>query len=198
MQTEIEAKFLEIDHAALRTKLTELGAECVYESRMFKRRNFDFPDMRLDKKQAWIRLRDEGDKVELMIKQKVGDKLGDIRETAVLVNDFEAATEFLFGLEMIQKTEQESKRELWHYKDAEIMLDEWPWAKPFAEVEAETAEAVESVARELGLDWTQAIFDTVEPVYYNQYRVTREQIHAVKQFKFGAHVPETFKPKAQT
>jgi adenylate cyclase class IV len=197
MLVEIEAKFLNVNHDNLRTKLRESGAKLLEPMKFMRRRNFDFPDKRLDAEQAWVRLRDEGNKIELMIKQKVGEQLGDIRETAVEVTDFHAATEFLLRLGMYQKTEQESKRELWKLGEVDIMLDEWPWAKPFAEIEGPTPEQVESVANILGFDWSEAIFDTVEPVYYAEYDVAREQIHAVQMFRFDEPVPETFIQKAQ-
>ncbi|MDL2363514.1 MAG: CYTH domain-containing protein [Patescibacteria group bacterium] len=195
MQIETEAKFLNVDHDIMRKKLRDFGAELVYEQKLMRRRNFDFPDMRLDSERAWVRLRDEGDKIELMIKQVTGNQIGDIRETAVRVADFQLATDFLFRLGMFQKTEQESKRELWKLNGTEIMLDEWPWVKTFIEIEADDAESVRNTAEKLELNWEDAIFDTVEPVYYNEYDVTREQIHAVELFKFGEPTPVTFKKK---
>lgn len=197
MQHEIEAKFLEVDHNEIRTKLVSLGATQVYPQRLMRRRNFDFPDRRLDEVKSWVRLRDEGDKIELMLKQSVGNQLGDIRETPVIVDDFEKATEFLLSLGMFQKTEQESKRELWKLGDVEIMLDEWPWVKPFIEIEAPEKRPVMDFATKLGLDWDKAIFDTVEPVYYNEYNITREQIHALTTMRFSDPIPKTFKPKVK-
>lgn len=47
MKPEIEAKFLNVDHDALRAKLQGLGAECVQPMRITKRKNYDFPDGRL-------------------------------------------------------------------------------------------------------------------------------------------------------
>ena len=195
MQVEIEAKFLGINHADLRIKLKELGAKQLYSQKLMRRRTFDYIDKSLDEKGAWVRLRDEGDKIELMLKQNLGKQLGNIRETPVLVTDYEAATEFLLSIGLIQKSEQESKRELWQLNDVEIMLDEWPWVKPFIEIEAQRPEAVKDAAQQLGLDWQAAIFDTVEPVYYNEYDVTRAQIHALKTMRFDNPVPVTFKRK---
>lgn len=196
MSTEIEAKFLEINHDAMRSTLRSLGAELVQENRLMCRRNFDFSDKRLDAERAWIRLRDEGDKIELMVKQVTGKEIGDIQETSVGVDDFQAATDFLFRLGLYQKTEQQSRRESWKLNGAEIMLDEWPWVRPFIEVEAQDAETVRKVSEQLGLKWNRAIFDTVEPVYYNEYEVTRDQIHAVELFSFNKPVPNTFKKKS--
>lgn len=181
----------------LRQKLAKLGARQVYPMRLMRRRNFDFPDKRLDSVKSWVRLRDEGDKVELMLKQSVGNQMGDIRETPVIVDDFEKASQFLLSIGMIQKSEQESRRELWVYKNVEIMLDEWPWVKPFIEIEAPEKQLVIDFAQQLDLSWDQAIFDTVEPVYYNEYDVTRQQIHALETMRFSDPIPKILKPKAK-
>jgi adenylate cyclase, class 2 len=195
MQQEIEAKFLNVPHNDIRLKLEQLGAVQRYPQRVMRRRNFDFPDKRLDSKKAWVRLRDEGDKIELMLKQSVGSAIGDIRETPVIVSDFEAATAFLLSIGLYEKSEQETKRELWQLGDVEIMLDEWPWVKPFIEIEAQSEEGVREVAGKLGLDWTEAIFDTIEPVYYAEYDVTRDQIHAITSISFRQPVPTVFETR---
>jgi adenylate cyclase class 2 len=70
MQTEIEAKFLDVDHDALRAKLRALGAVCEQPMRTMFRKGFDFPDRRLRKeKNGWVRIRNEGDKVTMSYKQ---------------------------------------------------------------------------------------------------------------------------------
>ena len=62
MQTEIEAKFLNIDVEKIRAKLQELGAVLQYPERLMKRKTFDFKEKSLYEEKAWVRVRDEGDK----------------------------------------------------------------------------------------------------------------------------------------
>ncbi len=69
MQTEIEAKFLDVDVEALRKKLEEIGATQEHPEIFMKRKVFDYPDSRLEKKGGWIRVRDEGEKITLSYKQ---------------------------------------------------------------------------------------------------------------------------------
>ena len=66
MNTEIEAKFLNINKDDLREKLKSLGAELVFAEKKFQRITFDNPELKA--KNAWIRLRDEGGKVTLALK----------------------------------------------------------------------------------------------------------------------------------
>lgn len=47
MQTEIEAKWLDIDLASMRKKLLGIGAELITEERLMTRRVYDYPDKRL-------------------------------------------------------------------------------------------------------------------------------------------------------
>lgn len=60
MNTEIEATFLDANHDALRQKLTALGAKLTQAETAMRRTIYDYPDLRLDKMAAWIRVRDEG------------------------------------------------------------------------------------------------------------------------------------------
>ena len=68
---EIEVKFLNIDPETIQKKLAEIGARKVGEY-FYRRRVFDYPDFRLDKQNAWLRLRDEGDRVTLSFKRRIG------------------------------------------------------------------------------------------------------------------------------
>ena len=63
MKTEIEAKFLNISPDKLREKLRALGAKLLHAERAMRRKVFDFPNNRLGKEGAWVRVRDEGDKI---------------------------------------------------------------------------------------------------------------------------------------
>ena len=67
---EFEIKFLEVDVPELEKKLTAIGAKKVGEY-MYRRRHFDYSDLRLDKKHEWIRVRDEGDKITMAHKKRI-------------------------------------------------------------------------------------------------------------------------------
>lgn len=137
MQREIEAKFLRQNHDEVRHKLHELGAICRYKMTLMRRTVFDFPDRRLQARGAWVRLREELDgSIELMVKHVASEELGQTFEHPVVVTDYEAAKQFLLSLGLEVKGEQESKREVWQFGGAEVMLDVWPWVPPFIEVEA--------------------------------------------------------------
>lgn len=186
METEIEAKFLFVDHEAMRNKLQELGATCVQPMRRMRRKIFDFSDNRLNKERnGWVRVRDEGDKVTLSYKQLNDRTLEGTKEVTVVVHDFDATCLFLEQIGLTVKSYQETKRESWELDKAQIELDEWPWIKPFMEVEASSIEDLQRVTNKLGLNMTDAVHGSVEVAYRAEYDVTDEDIDALETITFG-------------
>lgn len=189
MQTEIEAKFLDIDHAALRTTLKELGAELKLLMRLMKRNNYDFPDLRLQKRGGWVRLRDEGDKVTLSYKQLSDRTLHGTSEVNVTVDNFENADALLRAIGLEPTSYQETKRESWRLGDLEIELDEWPWTKPYVEIEGPDEAALKDIAGKLGLDWQNVCHGSVEVVYRREFDLSDEDFRKVKTITFDEPVP---------
>ena len=71
MAKEIEAKILDIDVQKLEEKLRAIGAERVSD-KMFKATAFDYPGFPMDLEAAWVRLRDEGDRITMAYKKRLG------------------------------------------------------------------------------------------------------------------------------
>jgi adenylate cyclase class 2 len=173
MQTEVEVKFLQVDHDDIRAKLKAAGAELEQPMRLMRRSLFDFEDKRLHKSWAHFRVRDEGDKVTMTLKREKRDGATDahgVQEVETTVGDYEIAVELFKELGLVMESQQESKRENWELDGCEVVLDEWPWLKPYIEVEGPTEEAIRSVAKKLGFDWdTQAFFGSVTVAYREEY-----------------------------
>lgn len=185
METEIEAKFLAVNHEGLRTLLIKSGAKRTHANRLMRRKNFDYPDKRLEKIGGWIRVRDEGDKVTLSYKQLNDRTLHGTKEINIDVSDFERTCELLSAIGLISFGYQESKRESWDLDGVEIDLDEWPWIKPFAEVEADTEEQLKQACRKLGLNLGDAVHGSVEIAYQAEYGVTDTEIYSIPEMRFG-------------
>ena len=197
MQTEIEAKFLRVDHVAMRSKLRELGATQVAPVRLMRRKNFDFPDFRLEKIGGWVRLRDEGDRTTLAYKQLNDRSLHGTKEVSVTVGNFEATEQFLLAIGLRQHSYQETKRESWEMDGAQIELDEWPWIQPFLEIEANDECSVRAIAQKLGLDWSAAVHGSVEVAYQAEYDVTEQEIDQWAEILFTP-VPDWLAAKKRT
>jgi len=199
MKPEIEAKFLNVNHDELRAKLKVAGASCIHPMRLMHRNMFDYPDRRFRDAgtRRLLRLRDEGDRVTLTYKDDGEGSYS--HEAEITVNDFKVATQLLqeIGLELYGVFEQ--KREAWHFGDVEVMLDEWPWADPFIEIEGPTEPAIKAAADALGFDWADAKFGGPNVVYREKYpgMTDKDSINALSELLFGTELPEYFKERLQ-
>lgn len=156
MALEFEAKFLNIDVGEIEEKLKNLGAVSSPE-KLFRSISFDYAGYPLDKESSWVRLRDEGDKITLAYKKRLGvtSQSGNdtgMEEVEVTVNSFEDTKMFLLKIGMIEKFSQEKKRTTWIKGGVHYDIDTWPKLDPYLEIEASSMEEVDSCAVELGLD----------------------------------------------
>ena len=195
METEIEAKFLAVNHDELRKELRRLGAECVAPMRLMRRYNCDFSDRRLEKVGGWARVRDEGDKITMSYKQLSDRTLHGTKEVCLTVDSFERAKAFLEALGLEASSYQETKRESWRLDHAEIELDHWPWTHPYVEIEAPSEQALRDAVAKLGLDWRRAVFGSVEIVFQNEYDITDTEFYTLKIITFEAPVPTLLKQR---
>ncbi len=155
---EIEVKFLNIDPETIEKKLKNIGAKKIFE-KLYKRRVFDYPDLRFDKVGAYIRLRDEGDKITLTFKKRLGVKTHDgktndegMEEVEVKVSDFERTAEFLRKIGLEEKFYEENKRIRYQFDDIEFDIDFWPLLEPYLEIEASSWEKIDKTIKLLKLD----------------------------------------------
>ena len=176
MQTEIEAKFVDINPETLRVKLKKLGATQEHPEILMCRKVFDYPDSRLEKIGGWIRVRDEGKNVMMSYKQLNDRTLHGTKEITLRVGNFDDACNLLVSIGLEQKAYQETRREKWIYKNVEVAIDTWPWIPTFIELEGPSENLVKEVAADLGLDWKNAMHGSVETVYQMHYNFTESEI----------------------
>lgn len=194
MKPEIEAKFLNVDFDDLRAKLTTLGARCRQRMRVMSRKNFDFPDGRLESVGGWVRVRDEGDKTTLAYKQLNDRTVDGTHEVSVVVDSFDATVSLLKAIGLQQTSYQETKRESWELMGTQIELEEWPWIKRFIEIEAEDEQTLGETARKLGLDIKNGLHGSVEVNYMQEYDVTEAEVDSWSEILFTP-VPDWLEEK---
>ncbi len=168
---EKEVKFLDINPEEIQEKLKAIGAEKTGEY-FYRRRVFDYPDLRLDKQGAWVRVRDEGDKTVLNFKRRLGIKAHDgtvsdegMEEIEVEVGDFEKTTAILLKIGLIEKFYQENRRIRWQKGNVEFDIDTWPKLKPYLEIEAPTWEEIDEAIGMLGLNPEDKKIFSTQQVY---------------------------------
>ena len=198
MKTEIEVKFTDIVIDEIRKKLKDCDAVLVHPMRLMKRALIEEPHHKADK--SFLRVRDEGDKVTLTFKRRASlmqQSIDNVDELEVVVSSFEDTIELLREAGWKYKTFQETKRETWHIDDVEVVIDEWPWLKPYIEIEGETEQAVRAVAEKLGFDWQNAQFGHIDAVYAQYYTFANKirGVIDVPDVRFDDPLPKDFVKK---
>ncbi len=192
MKTEYEVKFLAIDIDEIRARLTAEGAELVQPMRLMKRVTIDSPAMKQN--DAFVRIRDEGDKTTLTYKQFDQLSIDGAKEFEVTVSDFNETVQLLAAAGLPHRSYQETRRETWELDHVELMIDGWPWLEPYIEIEAGSEEEVRAMAERLGFDWSKAVFGDVMAAYRAQYPhlTTKQTVGDVAEMTFDGPMPEMF------
>jgi adenylate cyclase class 2 len=147
-QTEYEVIILDIDMLSMEKKLLELGAK--KEGDFLQRRYvYDFNPIQENK---WIRLRTNGEKTELAVKEVISEtSIAGAKELELIVSDFEKMNLILQELGYNYRNYQENKRILFNYNDVEITIDTWPMLDTFMEIEGNSEASVKKVIEELNI-----------------------------------------------
>ena len=190
MKSEIEAKFLHVTIDDVRQKLEAAGATLRAPMRDIRRVTIDTPEMKA--KNAFVRIRDEGDKTTITYKQFDKLSVDGTKEIEVMVSDFDAAVALIAQAGLQYGSYQESRRETWQLGEVEIVIDEWSWLRPYIEIEGPEETAVKRAAAALSFDWNDAVFGDVMAAYRAQYPHLgeRDTVGNIEQVRFGDPLPE--------
>lgn len=195
MKTEIEVKFCQIDIEDICRRLEAAGAVCEQPMRLMRRVLIEEPHHAAER--SFIRIRDEGDKTTLTFKRRLNPDaettIDSVHELETTVGDFDTTVKIFAEAGWHYITYQESKRETWRLGAAEIVIDEWPWLEPMIEIEADTEVIVKETATQLGFDWDDAVFGSVDVLYHQDYPgMTCRGIIDIKEARFGDPTPKEF------
>jgi adenylate cyclase class 2 len=162
MNTEYEGKLLGVDPASFRADLQKAGARLVLHERLMRRYVYDFDP---PEPNAWVRLRDEGSRVQLTIKEIQDDGIAGTKELEIVVSDFETTHAMLQRLGYVERSYQENRRESWSLDDVAIEIDQWPGLAPYVEIEASSEDSVVQTAKKLGHDRTDLCSSNTKQLY---------------------------------
>lgn len=193
MKNEIEAKFVNINIDDIRSRLTELGAILIQPMRDMQRVTIDTPELK--KKDAFVRIRNEGDKTTITYKQFNSLSIDGVKEVEITVDDFDTAVTLFKEAGLAYGSLQESRRETWKLDEVEIVIDEWPWLSPYIEIEAPSEDLVISTSEKLGFNWVDAIFGDVMAAYRAQYPHLglNDTVGNLPEVRFGDPLPDLLK-----
>ena len=161
MSIEIEGRIININPEETKNKLLELNAKPLgfYN---FKRYTFDS----IPKSNArWGRLRTDGKKTTLTVKEIVDDSLSGTNEWEVTVSDFNEVLVILEKLGLSHKTYQENTRDEFLLGDSKISIDHWPKLGYILEIESEKVEDVKNCAELLGFDEEDVVTTDIQSLF---------------------------------
>lgn len=185
MKTEFEVKILDSNFAAVKEKLINLGGKRIHSRRLMKRYILDYKNADMQKKNAYIRVRDEGDRITTSYKLTQDRTVDGVKEIVLEVSDLESMLEIYKILGLVIHSEQETYRESWRVGEVEVEFDEWPWLDPFFEIEASSEQEVRDLVDKLGYSWQEAVPGDVVQLYQDVFDVEDWEISRHAQIKFG-------------
>ena len=163
MHTEYEVRILEINVESVKKRLKELKIPLEWDL-LQRRYVYDFIPKVSGK---WIRLRTNGEKTTLTIKNLVSSEIDGTQELEIQVNDFERCHLIMKELGYEAKAYQENRRIQYQYHGVEIDIDLWPMIPTYLEIEGPSEEAVYQVVELLGFDKKNCTTRDVEGIYHD-------------------------------
>ena len=161
MNKEYEVRLLNIDKENFIKILKDNQAE--YIGKWLQRRYiYDFKPV---DKNRWIRLRTNGEKTTLTIKEYHENSVSGVEELEIEVNDFAKTDLLLEKLGYIKRSIQENRRIRYILNKVEIDIDTWPGLNTYVEFEGKNEDDIKMVFNKLGLDYKMAITDNVQDIY---------------------------------
>ena len=161
MKTEFEAKILDINPEVIKEKILSMGGKHVADRDM-RRFVYDFTPAQPN---SWIRLRYDGFKAQLTIKEIQHKGIAGTKELEVDVADFDTMNEILQRLGYKPRSYQENRRESYELDGVAVEIDYWPKIKPYIEIEASSKEDVIQIAKKLGYIESDLNHDNTDDLY---------------------------------
>lgn len=161
LHTEYEVRVLNIKREEIVKKLEELQAEFQWDL-IQKRYVYDFIP-KIEGK--WIRLRTNGEKTTLTIKNLVSSEIDGTQELEIEVDNFERCNLILKELGYVPKGYQENRRRQYLLNGVEVDIDSWPLIPDYLEIEGPSEEAVYNALESLGFKREDATSRDVEGIF---------------------------------
>lgn len=173
---EYECTILDIDVDEVKSKLMSLGAEDKGEV-LQRRYVYDFNPV---DKNRWIRLRTNGKKTTLTLKEiKDRTAIGGTNELEIVVDDFDMMNEILNKLGYKYRNYQENKRHSFELDGVNIEIDSWPLIPTYVEVEGSSEDEVLKTLEKLNIVGKKTTLD-VESIFREIYGIDILQIEELR------------------
>lgn len=175
MNTEIEARFLNIDKPKLVEKLLSLGATDSGEDVLSEVIFYNADKSWLDEGRR-VRLRSGKAGTELTYKQNTHQTIDAATEIEFTVPSSEKAELFLEAIGLKAFRRQEKRRHTLTLQGVTIDIDTWPKIPPYAEFEGSSEDEIRHVAELLGFKWKDVVFDDARQIIQKHYGVAYDNL----------------------
>lgn len=176
MKIENEARALMINEEEVLKKIKNRSLQFV-SAEFQKRYVYDFnPPV----KGKWIRLRTDGKKTTLTIKEILDNSISGTKEIEIYVSDFIKTNEILNELGYLPRSFQENFRIEFKNDVASFDVDFWPEIAPYLEIESTSKELVEEFFKEFGYTLEQITAINVDSIYKDIYGIDLDNIKELK------------------
>jgi len=174
MSKEIEVKFLNINIKDIRKKIKAIGGTRVHPLMVYKRYVFLLHDSNM---KGYVRVRQENKTVTMTIKT-YDPKSKYANETEIKVkSSLKEARDFLSAAGFVQKAYHETIREKWKVEGcSEVVIDCIPGIPTYIEIECPSEANVKKVAKQLDLDFKDAVYGAYGKQFVDLYGLTRDEI----------------------
>lgn len=176
---ENELTVLDINKSEFINKLERLGATKVTDELLQQRYVYDFSPKKANK---WIRLRTNGEKTTLTIKEIQDNSKMNAKEIEISVSDFETTNLLLEELGYSHRNYQENLRQVFVLNGVEISIDSWPHIPPYVELECKDLESINEVLQKLEVDKKNITMLDVTSIYKDIYGI---DILSISELKFN-------------
>ena len=164
LKSEFEVRLLDVDEKSFIQKIESLGAEFVNKYDQI-RYVYDF-NPKIENK--WIRLRTDGFKTTLTIKEYRDASIGGTKEIEIEVSDMKKTDEILNELGYKKRSVQENKRVRYNLDDIEIDIDTWPHLNTYVEFEGESKEDVLAILQKLEIPLEKTTTMDAQDIYLSK------------------------------
>ena len=161
MYNEYELRVLNVDREKFIESIENYGAKFInnYEQ---KRYVYDFNPI---DENRWIRLRTDGRKTTLSIKEYIDASIGGIQEIEIEVSDMKKTDIILEKLGYHKRSIQENRRTRYILDNVEIDIDTWPYLNTYVEFEANNEEDIKKLLKKLKIDMKDTTTMNTQDIY---------------------------------
>lgn len=161
MAIEIEGRILKIKPQEIIMKLEKLGAKLAGEYN-YSRYVFDVIP-RDDER--WVRLRSDGKKTTLTVKELRAETAEGTDEWEIEVSNLKTTLKILEKIGIKARGHQESRRREYKIDEVKFMLDEWPKLGNILEIEAQKSSDILKYAKLLGFSEKEITYKGIEKLF---------------------------------